>query len=160
MRKIFGYLLTLSLCLTTARSALAQNQKSLKESFADLKKALHPDKAFIMPFSDTTNEDLQAFLFAVQSEKSVNGAKLKMNNGKAVITVDTKTSMTTVWDNLDKEYRNRYSITDHTPDGFILADSYQTNTASNKTGTQPKTASQKQNSTQPKQNSNSKAKNH
>ena len=108
--------------------ALAQTeQKSLKESMADLKKSFNPDKAFILPFSDSTNEDLQAFLFSVQGTKGVTGAELKMKGGKAVITVHTKNSMVTIWEKLEKEFRNRYTVTERTPQGFILADSYQTN---------------------------------
>src|SRR5207342_629680 len=107
--------------------AAAQEEKSLKESFGDLKKSFHPDKAFIMPFSDTTNEDLQAFLFSVRGTEGVKGADLKMEKGKAVITVDTKTSMVTMWNHLEKEFKNRYTVTDRTPKGFVLADSYQTN---------------------------------
>ena len=34
--------------------------------------------------------------------------------------------MVTIWDNLEKEFRNRYTVTERTPQGFILADSYQT----------------------------------
>ena len=94
---------------------------------ADLKKSFNPDKAFILPFSDSTNEDLQAFLYSVQGTKGVTGAELKMKGGKAVITVHTKNSMVTIWEKLEKEFRNRYTVTERTPQGFILADSYQTN---------------------------------
>jgi hypothetical protein len=146
MYKTHGYILGLFLCFITVLSAAAQEQKTFKESLADLKKAFHPAKAFILPFRDSTNEDLQAFLFAVQTTKGVNGAELKIKNGKAVITVNTKTSMVSVWDNLEKEYRNRYTVTDRTPDGFILADSYQTNATANQ-GTQ--STSQKQNNPPP-----------
>jgi len=109
-----------------ALSASAQQQKSLKESFADLKKSFHPDKSFILPFSDSTNEDLQAFLFAVKDTKGVRGATLKMENKKAVILVDAKGSMVTLWNNLPKEMRTRYTVEERTPDGFVLSDSYQT----------------------------------
>lgn len=121
----------------------AQTQKTLKETLGDLKKSFHPDKAFILPFSDSTNEDLQAFLFSVQQTKGVNNAALKMKEGKAVITVDTKNSMVTVWNSLEKEFRNRYTVTDRTPFGFVLADSYQnemvkSNTSNNTTKNAPK----------------------
>lgn len=106
--------------------ATAQTQKSLKETFGNLKKSFHPDKAFILPFSDSANEDLQMFLYSVQQTKGVNSAVLKIEGGKAVITVDTKNSMVTIWNNLEKEFRNRYTVTERTPNGFILADSYQT----------------------------------
>jgi len=108
-----------------AQFLLAQGQKSLKESMADLKKAFHPDKAFILPFSDSTNEDLQAFLYSVRTTKGVDAANLKMKGKKAVITVDTKNSMVTVWNNLEKELRNRYKVADRTQEGLILTDSYQ-----------------------------------
>ena len=133
------FLLILFTCQSFVQPARAPaEQKSLKESMADLKKSFHPDKAFIMPFSDTTNEDLQAFLFSVQGTEGVKGADLKMENGKAVITVDTKTSMVTMWNHLEKEFKNRYTVTDRTPKGFVLADSYQTNnqtSAANKEAT-------------------------
>jgi|SRR5690348_5803533 hypothetical protein len=112
------------ICQFTAYTALAQ-QPSLKQSLADLKKAFHPDKAFIMPFKDTTNDDLKAFLFSVQGTKGVTGTTLSLKNGKAVITVITKNSLLNVWNNMEAEIHNRYKVTDHTPDGFIIADSYQ-----------------------------------
>jgi len=105
---------------------MAQEQKTFKQSMADLKKSLHPDKAFILPFSDSTNEDLQAFLFSVKETKGVNSAVLKMKDKKAIITVDTKGSMVGVWNNMEKEIHNRYKIAERTPDGFTLTDSYQT----------------------------------
>ena len=105
---------------------MAQQQKTFKESMADLKKSFHPDKAFILPFRDSTNEDLQAFLFSVKETKGVNNAILKMEGQKAVITVDTKGSMVSVWNNMEKEIHNRYKVVDRTPDGLILTDSYQT----------------------------------
>ena len=114
----------LATLLTTP--SMAQEQKSLKESMADLKKSFHPDKAFILPFSDSTNEDLQAFLYTVKDTKGVKGAILTMKDKKAVITVDTKGSMVSVWNNLPKEMHNRYTVTERKPEGFILADSYQT----------------------------------
>jgi len=110
--------------LLIAQSLTAQ-QKTLKESMDDFKKALHPDKAFVLPFKDSTNEDLQAFLFSVKQTKGVKDASLKMKGGKAVITVDASESMTTVWNNMDKEFHNRYKLVDHTTEGFILEDSYQ-----------------------------------
>lgn len=112
------------ICQFTAYTALAQ-QSNLKQSMADLKKAFHPDKAFIMPFKDTTNDDLKAFLFSVQGTKGVTGATLSLKNGKAVITVITKNSLLNVWNNMEAEIHNRYKVTDRTPDGFIIADSYQ-----------------------------------
>jgi len=105
---------------------MAQGQKTFKESMADLKRSFHPDKAFILPFSDSTNEDLRAFLFSVKETKGVNNATLKMEGQKAVITVDTKGSMVSVWNNMEKEIHNRYKVVDRTPDGLILTDSYQT----------------------------------
>ena len=108
------------------RQPEAQENKTLKGSFSDLKKSFKPDKAFIMPFSDTANEDLQAFVFSVRQADGVKGADLKMENGKVVIVVDTKTSMVTMWNRLEKEFRNRYIVTERTPKGFVLADSYQT----------------------------------
>lgn len=147
MRKSFIHLLVLFLLFIAFRPVAAQEQKTFKESLADLKKAFHPDKAFVLPFSDSTNEDLQAFLFAVQSTKGVKAAELKMKNGKAVIAVDTKNSMVNIWDNLDKEYRNRYTVTDRTPEGFILADSYQKDAGTNQSNTQATSSSQKQNIT-------------
>jgi|GEM_PF-3577167 len=104
----------------------AQKQPTLKQSLADLKKALHPDKAFIMPFRDTTNDDLKAFLYSVQGTKGVSGASLSLKGGKAVITVTTGNSLTSVWNNMEAEIHNRYKVTDRTPDGFVIADSYQT----------------------------------
>jgi hypothetical protein len=119
------FVLCLLSCKLMAQPATAQTQKPLKETMADLKKSFHPDKAFILPFTDSANEDLQAFLFSVQETKGVKAAALKMKGQKAVITVDTKSSMVAVWDNLPKEMRNRYAVTERTPDGFILSDSYQ-----------------------------------
>lgn len=128
--KIVGCCVLLCLCTMLARPVAAQqNQKSLKQSMADLKKALHPDKAFILPFTDSTNEDLQAFLFAVESTKGVQGAKLNMKGGKAVITVDASESLTSIWNNMDKEFHNRYRLVDRTTDGFILEDTYQKKTS-------------------------------
>ena len=63
------FLSAMLLCLLTSERTTAQNDKSLNESWKDLKKSFHPDKNFIMPFSDSTNEDLQAFLFAVKEQK-------------------------------------------------------------------------------------------
>ena len=123
------FAITVSICIILVQPAMAQgqqNQKSFKESMADLKKSFHPDKAFVLPFSDSTNEDLQAFLFSVKDTKGVKGAVLTMQNKKAVITVDTKGSMVSVWNNLPKEFRNRYTVAERTPQGFILTDSYQT----------------------------------
>jgi hypothetical protein len=93
---------------------------------ADLRKAFHPDKAFVLPFIDSTNEDLQAFLYSVKDTKGVKGAVLMIENKKAVITVDTKGNLISVWNNLPKEFRNRYTVAERTPQGFILIDSYQT----------------------------------
>lgn len=113
------------LCTFFMQSSIAQQQKTLKQSMADLKKSLHPDKAFVLPFSDSTNEDLQAFLFSVKEVKGVNNATLKMKDKKAIITVDTKNSMVSVWNNMEKEIHNRYKVADRTPDGFIITDSEQ-----------------------------------
>jgi hypothetical protein len=113
------------LCTFLVRPAIAQQQKTLKQSMDDLKKALHPDKAFILPFSDSTNEDLQAFLFSVKEVEGVVNATLKMKDKKAVITVDTKSSMVSVWNNMEKEIHNRYKVVDRTPDGFIITDNEQ-----------------------------------
>ena len=113
------------ICQFTAQQVMSQ-QPTLKQSMADLKKALHPDKAFIMPFKDTTNEDLKAFLYSVQSTKGVTGATLSLKGGKAIITVNTKNSLVSVWNNMEAEIHNRYKVTDRTPDGFIVQDSYQT----------------------------------
>jgi len=128
MNKYNRLVLIVFICLwqSLAQPVMAQQQKTFKESMADLKRSLHPDKAFILPFSDSTNEDLQAFLFSVKGTKGVNNAILKMKGQKAVITVDAKESMVSVWNNMEKEMHNRYKIVDRTPDGFILTDSYQT----------------------------------
>ncbi len=112
------------ICQLVAQQVMGQ-QPTLKQSMADLKKAFHPDKAFIMPFKDTTNDDLKAFLFSVQGTKGVTGAALSLKGGKAVITVNTKNSLLSVWNNMEAEIHNRYKVTDRTPDGFIIADSYQ-----------------------------------
>ena len=112
-------------CQLIAQRGISQ-QPGLKQSMTDLKKAFHPDKAFIMPFKDTTNDDLKAFLYSVQTTKGVTGATLSLKNGKAVITVNTKNSLVNVWNNMEAEIHNRYRVTDRTPDGFIVEDSYQT----------------------------------
>jgi len=125
MRKYILLLFFLLLCTGIAQLATAQAPKTFKESLADLKKAFHPDKSFILPFSDSTNEDLQAFLFAVRDTKGVRGATLKMENKKAVIMVDAKQSMLTLWNDLPKELRTRYTVEERTPQGFVLSDSYQ-----------------------------------
>ena len=125
------FLSAMLLCLLTSERTTAQNDKSLNESWKDLKKSFHPDKNFIMPFSDSTNEDLQAFLFAVRETKGVKNAWIKMDNQKVVVVVEAKGSMVSVWNNLDKEMVNRYTVTDRTPGGFILADKYQSNTVQN-----------------------------
>lgn len=109
-----------------AQPATAQEEKSLKESWTDLKKSFHPDKAFIMPFSDSTNDDLQAFLFEVKEVKGVTGARLNLKNQKITITLDTKQSMISVWNNLPKEIRTRYTVSERTTNGLVLTDSYQT----------------------------------
>ncbi len=114
----------ISVSQLAAPRVLAQ-QQTLKQSMADLKKAFHPDKAFIMPFKDTTNDDLKAFLFSVQGTKGVTGATLSLKDGKAVITVITKNSLLSVWNNMETEMHNRYKVIDRTPEGFIIADSYQ-----------------------------------
>ncbi|MGH2566205.1 MAG: hypothetical protein ACRDE5_16925 [Ginsengibacter sp.] len=126
MNKYIGILILLCVCILI-QPAMAQQeqQKTLKESMADLKKSFHPDKAFVLPFTDSTNEDLQAFLFSVKDTKGVKGAVLTMKDKKAIITVDTKGSMVSIWNNLPKEFRNRYTVADRTPQGFILTDSYQ-----------------------------------
>ncbi len=103
----------------------AQQQKTLKESMADLKKSFHPDKAFILPFKDSANEDLQAFLYTLKDTKGVKNAIVKMKDQKAVITVDTKNSLLNVWNNMPAEIHNRYKVVDRTTEGFILTDSYQ-----------------------------------
>ena len=133
MQKCLPVLFTLQLllCLCLVKQATAQTEKTFKESFADLKKSFHPDKCFIMPFADSTNEDLQAFLFAVKETKGVKNAWIKMDNQKVVVVVEAKGSMVSVWDNLDKEMRNRYTVTERTPQGFILADKFQTNSIPN-----------------------------
>lgn len=115
----------IGICQLATQQVMSQ-QPTLKQSVADLKKAFHPDKAFIMPFKDTTNDDLKAFLFSVQSTKGVTGATLALKDGKAVITVNTKNSLLNIWNNMEAEIHNRYTITDRTADGFIIADSYQT----------------------------------
>ena len=120
---LFVCLLIISQSL--AQPATAQEEKSLKESWTDLKKSLHPEKAFIMPFSDSTNDDLQAFLFEVKEVKGVTGARLSLIDQKITITVDTKQSMVSVWNNLPKEIRTRYSVSERTTNGLVLADSYQ-----------------------------------
>lgn len=109
-----------------AQPATAQEEKSLKESWTDLKKSFHPDKAFIMPFSDSTNDDLQAFLFEVKEVKGVTSARLNLKNQKITITLDTKQSMISVWNNLPKEIRTRYTVSERTTNGLVLTDSYQT----------------------------------
>jgi hypothetical protein len=127
MNKYNGLLFIVFICLCQLlQPVMAQQQKTLKESMADLKKSFHPDKAFVLPFSDSANEDLQAFLFEVKETKGVNNTTLKIKNEKAVITVDTKSSMVSVWNNLPKEIHNRYKVIDRTPEGLILTDSYQT----------------------------------
>lgn len=127
MNKYNRLLFIVFICLLQSliQPVTAQEQKTFKESMADLKKSFHPHKAFILPFSDSTNEDLQAFLFSVKETKGVNNATLKMKGQKAVITVDTKGSMVSVWNNMEKEMHNRYKIVDRTPEGLILTDSYQ-----------------------------------
>jgi hypothetical protein len=112
--------------------ATAQEEKSLKENWADLKRSLHPDKTFIMPFSDSANEDLRAFLFEVKEVKGVNGARLSLKNEKIAITVDTRQSMMSIWNNLPKEIRTRYTVSERTQNGFILTDSYQNVSNGNK----------------------------
>jgi hypothetical protein len=126
--KYLSILVSVCICSFLVQPARAQQeqQKTLKESMADLKKSFHPNKAFVLPFSDSTNEDLQAFLFSVKDTKGVKGAALTMKDKKAVITVDTKGSMVSVWNNLPKEFHNRYTVTERTTEGFILTDSYQT----------------------------------
>lgn len=109
-----------------AQPATAQEEKSLKESWTDLKKSFHPDKAFIMPFSDSTNDDLQAFLFEVKEVKGVTSARLNLKNQKITITLDTRQSMISVWNNLPKEIRTRYTVSERTTNGLVLTDSYQT----------------------------------
>ena len=106
--------------------ATAQEEKSIKESWTDLKKSFHPDKVFIMPFSDSTNDDLQAFLFEVKEVKGVTGARLSLKDQKITITLDTKQSMISVWNNLPKEIRTRYTVSERTTNGLVLTDSYQT----------------------------------
>ena len=123
---LFVFLLIISQSL--AQPATAQEEKSLKENWADLKKSFHPDKAFIMPFSDSANDDLQAFLFEVKEVKGVTGARLSLKNQKITITVDTKQSLVSVWNNLPKEIRTRYTVSERTTNGFLLTDSYQTRT--------------------------------
>lgn len=102
----------------------AQEQKSLKESWADLKKSFKPDKAFLYPSFDSTNTDLQAFLQAVRGTKNVNAAILKMTPKGVVIEVDTKGSMVSVWNNLPVEIKNRYTVSERTNNGFVLKDNY------------------------------------
>lgn len=121
---LFVFLLIISQFL--AQPATAQEEKSLKESWTDLKKSFHPDKAFIMPFSDSTNDDLQAFLFEVKEVKGVTSARLNLKNQKITITLDTKQSMISVWNNLPKEIRTRYTVSERTSNGLVLTDSYQT----------------------------------
>ena len=123
-KALIVFLLVISQFLV--QPATAQEEKSLKESWTDLKKSFHPDKAFIMPFSDSANDDLQAFLFEVKEVKGVNGARLSLKNQKVSITVDTKQSMVSVWNNLPKEIRTRYTVSERTTNGFVLTDSYQT----------------------------------
>jgi hypothetical protein len=127
---LFVFLLIISQSLV--QPATAQEEKSLKESWTDLKKSFHTDKAFIMPFSDSANDDVQAFLFEVKEVKGVNGARLSLKNQKVAITVDTKQSMVSVWNNLPKEMRTRYTVSERTPNGFILSDSYQNVSNGNK----------------------------
>jgi hypothetical protein len=85
-----------------------------------------------MPFSDSANEDLRAFLFEVKEVKGVNGARLSLKNEKIAITVDTRQSMMSIWNNLPKEIRTRYTVSERTPNGFILTDSYQNVSNGNK----------------------------
>ena len=121
----FKFHVLVSVPLLFVAQSLTAQQKTFKESMNDLKKALHPDKSFVLPFADSTNEDLQAFLFSVKQTKGVKTASLKMKGGKAVITVDASESLTSVWNNMDKEFHNRYKLVDRTTDGFILEDTYQ-----------------------------------
>jgi hypothetical protein len=121
---LFVFLLIISQSLV--QPAIAQEEKSLKESWTDLKKSFHPEKAFIMPFSDSANDDLQAFLFEVREVKGVTGARLSLKYQKIIVTLDTKQSTVSVWNNLPKEIRTRYTISERTTNGFLLTDSYQT----------------------------------
>jgi hypothetical protein len=120
---LFVFLLIISQSL--AQPATAQEEKSLKENWTDLKKSFHPDKGFIMPFSDSANDDLQAFLFEVKEVEGVTGARLSLKDQKITITVDTKQSMMSVWNKLPKEIRTRYTVSERTTNGFVLTDSYQ-----------------------------------
>ena len=121
---LFVFLLIISQSLV--QPAIAQEEKSLKESWTDLKKSFHPEKAFIMPFSDSANDDLQAFLFEVREVKGVTGARLSLKYQKIIVTLDTKQSTVSVWNNLPKEIRTRYTVSERTTNGFVLIDSYQT----------------------------------
>ena len=125
-RALFVFLLIMSQFLV--QRARAQEAKSLKESWAEMKKSLHPDKTFIMPFTDSTNDDVQAFLFEVKEVKGVTGAQLSLKDQKVIITVNSKQSMVSVWNNLPKELRTRYTVSERTTNGFVLTDSYQTKT--------------------------------
>ena len=142
------FVLLLFACQAITHRVIAQTEeKTFKEQMADLKKSFHPDKAFILPFNDSANEDLQAFLFEVKGTKGVNGAQLSMKNQKAIITVNTKQSMVSVWNNLPKEMRTRYTVSERTSNGFTLTDSYQ-NTAETSPAINTSTKSdQKQNTT-------------
>lgn len=141
------FVLLLLACQSLVQPVMAQEEKTLKESWGDLKKSFHPDKAFTLPFNDSTNEDLKAFLFEVQQTKGVHTAVLKMDGQKAIITVDAKGSMVSVWNNLPKEIRNRYTVEERTPQGFILSDSYQKSTEASTASNGSAPAAQKQNTT-------------
>jgi hypothetical protein len=127
---LFVFLLIISQSLV--QPAIAQEEKSLKESWTDLKKSFHPEKAFIMPFSDSANDDLQAFLFEVREVKGVTGARLSLKYQKIIVTLDTKQSTVSVWNNLPKEIRTRYTVSERTTNGFVLTDSYQNLSNGNK----------------------------
>ncbi|MEO7983731.1 MAG: hypothetical protein ABI688_06595 [Bacteroidota bacterium] len=125
------------------QQATAQGQKTLKETMADLKKSLHPDKAFILPYRDSTDKDLKAFLFAVQETKGVVATQLKMEAQKAIITVDTKSSMANLWNHLPEEVRDRFRVEERTPTGFILSIDYPTNQKSSVATSDPTQTNQK-----------------
>ncbi len=129
LHQLKSFYISLVLFILTSSSLAAQESKSLKESLADLKKSFKPDKAFFIPTADTSNPDIQAFVSEVRKVKGVEGTSFTIRDNGTYILLNTKNSMTNVWNNLPGEIHDRYQVTERTEKGFKLLDKMPASTA-------------------------------
>lgn len=88
----------------------AQQEKSIKESWNDLKKSFKSNKLLLYPAADTNKPDFVAFRDLLHQHKKVNGSALSIQVNGILMNVLTNQDLSLLWISMPREIRNRYRL--------------------------------------------------